>query len=46
MSEDNVKHNEATISGKIILLYKYSNFLFDWIREICENNNPNIVLQK
>ena len=45
MSEDTVKYNEATRSGKITLLYKYRNFLFEWIRGICENNNPYIFLQ-
>ena len=45
MSEDTVKYNEATRSGKITLFYKYSNFLFEWIRGIFENNNPDILLQ-
>ena len=45
MSEDTVKYNEATRSGKITLFYKYSNLLFEWIRGICENNNPDIFLQ-
>ena len=45
MSEDTVKYNEATRSGKITLFYKYINFLFEWIRGICEDNNHDIFLQ-
>ena len=45
MSEDTVKYSEATISGKIILFYKYRNLLFEWIRRIFENNNNDIFLK-